>query len=116
VTLPSAKSHDPDKLGVRPEDTRVVSKDEGVLRGEIISAEHLGSEVLVHTETVAGQIIARMPPDFSAHAGETVWVGFNVAHAHLFDAQGLTITNHASQRDVGANAVVPDGEEMKGRQ
>jgi len=97
VALPSANAPDPKTLGVRPEDTRVVAEAEGVLSGEIISAEHLGSEVLVHTETSAGQIIAKMPPDFSAHAGDTVWVGFNVAQGHLFDADGLSITNHAAE-------------------
>ncbi|GKY87403.1 ABC transporter ATP-binding protein [Sinisalibacter aestuarii] len=97
VTLPSPETADPKSIGVRPEDTRIVPEGEGVLSGTIISAEHLGSEVLVHTETAAGQIIAKMPPDFSAHAGDTVWVGFNVARAHLFDADGLTINNHARQ-------------------
>jgi multiple sugar transport system ATP-binding protein len=97
VALPSPDARDPKTVGVRPENTKVVSEAEGALRGTIISAEHLGSEVLVHTETAAGQIIAKMPPDFSAHPGETVWVGFNLAQAHLFDADGLSITNHAAQ-------------------
>lgn len=97
VTLPAADAPAPKAVGVRPEDTRIVPEAEGVVKGTIFSAEHLGSEVLVHAETAAGQVIAKMPPDFSAHAGDTVWIGFNAARAHLFDADGLSITNHTDQ-------------------
>ncbi len=94
VSLPSSEAAIPGFLGIRPEDTRIVSESDGVLSGSIISAEHLGSEILIHTETDAGRITAKMTPDFSAHNGDAVWVGFNAARAHIFDSGGLSIKNH----------------------
>ena len=88
---------DPAKLGMRPEDTRIVPEAENGVAGTVISAEHLGSEVLVHADTAAGQMIAKMPPDFSTEAGKTVSIGFNAAQAHLFDAEGLSIRKHVAE-------------------
>jgi ABC-type sugar transport system ATPase subunit len=97
VTLPSADAPDPVKFGIRPEDTRI-SPDAGTgVTGTVISAEHLGSEVLVHADTAAAQMIAKMPPDFSIEAGATVSIEVNAAQAHLFDADGMAIGKHSAE-------------------
>lgn len=97
VALPSDDAPDPGKFGIRPEDTRITSDAVGGVAGTVISAEHLGSEVLVHADTAAGQMIAKMPPEFSIVAGATVSIAVNAAHAHLFDADGLAIRKHPAE-------------------
>ena len=73
-------------LGVRPEDLRLSRQSiNGSLPAEVFVVEDLGNERLV-TVRLDGQLaVAREADDFPAEMGETIWLSFDPARAHLFD-------------------------------
>ncbi len=84
-------------VGIRPEHLGLVRAGEGALRAEVILAETLGAETLVHMALPDGtDIIARregavdVPP-----SGTEVGLAFERRHLHAFDAAGRRISRDA---------------------
>ncbi len=72
-------------LGVRPEDLTVAAPGGGRFDAKIYTVELTGDAVLV-TVSVDGQLVsARGPRHFRKEIGETVGIGLDAAHVHLFD-------------------------------
>ncbi len=73
----------PVTLGIRPE--YLSAQSEGPIAGEVVLDEYLGSHRYTHLNTPSGRVVMRAT---SAHAvGETVRLGLNLDHVHLFDSQ-----------------------------
>jgi multiple sugar transport system ATP-binding protein len=71
-------------LGVRPEN--VSFADGSPLRGQVISAEYLGTTQIVTVITATGQVKARLPSGKAVRVGETVGLKLRADRLSLFDA------------------------------
>ena len=71
-------------LGVRPEHLRF--SDDSPVRGEVFSAEYLGTTQIVTVTTAHGTIRARLPSDLRIGPGERVGLTFRPDRLSLFDA------------------------------
>ncbi|HOW27510.1 MAG TPA: sn-glycerol-3-phosphate ABC transporter ATP-binding protein UgpC [Elusimicrobiota bacterium] len=85
-------------LGIRPED--IYDKlfyGTTVLPGTTVKAnvdvvEPMGSEIYLYLKAGKQDVIARVPPQVQAHAGQKMEVVFNLEQLHLFDAEsGLSL-------------------------
>ena len=96
-------------VGVRPEDLLLGGDDSVSIAAQVEISERLGPEVLVHlraadlpvadvgvqaapgddrhTGRLDGAIVARVDPDFSGGAGDTITLGLNREKIRLFDPQ-----------------------------
>ncbi len=70
-------------LGIRPEHVRI--DDNSGYRGEVKSAEYLGTTQIVTLSTPNGAVKARMPSDAAVREGETVGLRFRESLITLFD-------------------------------
>jgi multiple sugar transport system ATP-binding protein len=71
-------------LGVRPE--HVILGHEGAYRGEVRSAEYLGTTQIVTLSTPNGTIKARVPSNLAVAIGDKAALSFNTETLSLFDA------------------------------
>jgi len=71
-------------LGVRPERARLTSQ--GGLRGEVLTAEYLGSHQIVTVQTRAGTARARVDKGLKVTIGESLGLEFESSHLILYDA------------------------------
>ncbi|HVW21010.1 MAG TPA: sn-glycerol-3-phosphate ABC transporter ATP-binding protein UgpC [Opitutaceae bacterium] len=79
-------------LGVRPEHLREAGSEPGALAARIELAEPMGAETHLHLNAGGAPFVARVRSSQRHRAGETAWVAFNPADAHLFDAKsGLAL-------------------------
>ncbi|MCY3878865.1 MAG: ABC transporter ATP-binding protein [Rhodobacteraceae bacterium] len=73
-------------LGIRPQQLRLAPKGTGPLNGRVVLTERLGSETIVDVRLNSSDIIvAALPEDTILHPGDAVSLGFDRAHAHLFE-------------------------------
>ncbi|MBY6046737.1 ABC transporter ATP-binding protein [Vannielia litorea] len=90
-----AAGHDAATIGVRPEHL-TVSTTEGLWKGTVGVAEHLGSDTFlyVHPETadtVEDTITVRVDGEMALRHGDTVWLTPQDGKTHRFDGAGLRI-------------------------
>lgn len=79
-------------LGIRPEHMNIVPADEGVFSVTADVSERLGSDTYCHVRTQSGEMLTvRVRGDFAPKFGETLNIGFDPAHCHLFDDKGQAI-------------------------
>ncbi|OIQ42995.1 MAG: sugar ABC transporter ATP-binding protein [Roseobacter sp. MedPE-SWde] len=92
VTGPEAEKHGAATIGIRPEHT-VVSMSEGVWKGRVGVAEHLGSDTFIHVHDtgVADMVTVRVSGDIAVKHGDTVYMTPQVDQIHRFDAEGLRL-------------------------
>jgi multiple sugar transport system ATP-binding protein len=83
------------KIGVRPEHLTVLpgrKAQDRVLVGTVRHVENFGSDLFIHASLADGrdQIVVRTAGDLglSLGLGDTVYIGFKPATAHIFDAVG----------------------------
>ncbi|WP_372735889.1 ABC transporter ATP-binding protein [Nocardioides sp.] len=78
-------------VGVRPENWRLVSANEGGLPVKVTVVEELGADSYVYgTSDVAGvpsTVIVRVSGRDTVHKGETVYVTTDPEHVHVFDTE-----------------------------
>ena len=75
------------KLGVRPENLRLVAEPGDVrIDANVSLLEPLGAETLVTLKVGAAEMMARMPAQFREAPGTPVSVHVQPKHLHLFDA------------------------------
>ena len=73
------------QVGIRPE--HLLLAPEGRLSGNVYQVEHLGHEVLVHAESAAGRLVARVDPASDLPVvGDAVRFDAADHHLHRFDA------------------------------
>jgi multiple sugar transport system ATP-binding protein len=90
ITLPArlAKHGGACKLGIRPENLRLVAEPGDICITATVSLlEPLGSETLVSFKVGMCEMIARLAASFSQQQGTVLMLQINPAHLHLFNAQ-----------------------------
>jgi ABC-type sugar transport system ATPase subunit len=100
-TIPGlAASGEVAELGLRPEDLTLVPAGDGLLAGEALLVEHLGSDVFAQL-LIAGlpePVMVRLPGQAALRRGEAVGLRFDAAEAHLFGADGARLSARAAMR------------------
>jgi len=89
---PEAAKHGVHTIGIRPEHINI-SKTEGLWKGTVGIAEHLGSDTFIHIHGIPGcdPLTVRAGGEVDVHHGDTVYLTPQLEHLHKFDAQGLRI-------------------------
>jgi multiple sugar transport system ATP-binding protein len=89
---PEAEMHGCHSIGIRPEHTDVSTTD-GLWKGVVGVAEHLGSDTFIHVhETgLAETVTVRISGDMAVQHGDTIYLTPQDGQIHRFDAQGLRI-------------------------
>jgi multiple sugar transport system ATP-binding protein len=75
-------------LGVRPEHLRLLSADRPGLKVQVSVVEPLGSDTLAYFELDGVRHVARLTPEQTPRAGDTMTLGVSMPNAHLFEAAG----------------------------
>jgi multiple sugar transport system ATP-binding protein len=76
-------------LGVRAEDCRIAAQEQGDgLRATVYAVEPLGDRYIYDLQLGGYVIKVKSPPSQVFDVGRPVWVTFDAAHLHLFDAAG----------------------------
>jgi multiple sugar transport system ATP-binding protein len=85
-------------LGVRPEhlfrydpDLRVRKPGIATLSAPVVLVEPTGAETMVMLRFGELEVVGRFDPDGAPRMGETLTLGIDMAHAHLFDPQTQTL-------------------------
>jgi multiple sugar transport system ATP-binding protein len=88
---PIAESASALMLGMRPEDVDVaqgaIAPGQVDMPATVEVVEPLGADTLVFTRMSGHPVVARVRPDVRPKPGETVDLRFDLARAHLFDAE-----------------------------
>ena len=89
---PEAAKHNVTTIGVRPEHISVSATD-GLWKGTVGVAEHLGSDTFIHVHGVEGcdPMTVRAGGDFSVKHGDTIYLTPDPDRIHKFDEKGLRI-------------------------
>ena len=91
ITGMAAEAFQAHTLGIRPEHLDVTAS-EGDWQGNVVIAERLGSDTLVHVDAPnVGRLVARAPGDASFAGGETVKLSMRRNCLHRFDASGVSL-------------------------
>ena len=84
-------------MGLRPENVTVRRAGETAVAGQVDLIEALGAETLIYARTSSGaQFVARQNERTGLHAGDTVSLDLDIAHAHWFDASGRIVAREAA--------------------
>jgi len=85
----AASAHGAHTIGIRPEHV-TLSTTEGMWRGLVTVAEHLGSDTFLHVQVDdVGTITTRTGGEFPVRHGDTVYVTPDLARLHKFNDKGL---------------------------
>ncbi len=80
------------QLGVRPEHLRLQAAGPGAVPVKVGVVEPLGSDTLVYFDFDGRRLVARVAPEETPVAGDTVHLGVALDRAHLFDTtSGLAL-------------------------
>ncbi len=87
-----AAKHDATTIGVRPEHM-LVSKTEGLWKGRVGVAEHLGSDTFIHVHDtgLAEMVTVRISGDMDVRHNDTIYLSPDMDKMHRFDANDLRI-------------------------
>ena len=88
-----AEKHNATTIGIRPEHLSV-SKTEGIWKGRVGVAEHLGSDTFIHVHDTAlmDMMTVRITGDIQVKHGDTIYLTPDADQIHRFNAEGLRIT------------------------
>ena len=79
-------------LGIRPQYLTPVDAGQGMLTGQVVLAERLGSETVVEMRLDGGgRLIAALPTDRVCTPGEVLNLRFDPAQAHLFPPEAPAV-------------------------
>lgn len=79
------QSERPVILGIRPEELKVVGRDEASVTGVIDVVEPTGPETMVTVQVGEQSIIARLQPRFTGRRNEPIFLAVDPASVNLFD-------------------------------
>ncbi len=87
-----AEKHGAATIGIRPEHTDV-STSEGLWKGRVGVAEHLGSDTFIHVHDtgLADMFTVRITGDIAVKHGDDIYLTPQSDKLHKFDTQGLRI-------------------------
>ncbi len=79
-------------LGIRPEHITLTATGQGSCDGVVDVVEYLGADVFVVVDRAGrDKLTVRLPGSAAIKPGEPVGLGFDPAHTHHFDRNGLTL-------------------------
>jgi ABC-type sugar transport system ATPase subunit len=79
----------PVRVGIRPEWLRLSTQPQPEAKAlDITLIEPLGAEILVHARWASGELVARIPVDFTPPEHGKVWIDSRACHLDLFDSDG----------------------------
>ncbi len=92
VKGPEAEKHNAATIGIRPEHVDV-SKTDGMWKGVVGVAEHLGSDTFIHVhDTGLGDMVTvRISGDIAVNHGDDIYLTPQLDQLHKFGADGLRI-------------------------
>jgi multiple sugar transport system ATP-binding protein len=87
---PEAAKHGATTIGIRPEHVSV-SETEGMWKGKVGVAEHLGSDTFIHVHDtgLVDMMTVRITGDIQVSHGDTIYLTPDMKKLHKFDAKGL---------------------------
>ncbi|WNW11273.1 sn-glycerol-3-phosphate ABC transporter ATP-binding protein UgpC [Pseudomonas sp. DTU_2021_1001937_2_SI_NGA_ILE_001] len=85
-------------LGIRPEHLNVVSAGSGRMQVIADVSERLGSDTFCHVRCTSDEMLTvRVRGDFAPRYGDDLTLDFDLAHCHLFDADGQAVAKPLQQ-------------------
>ena len=89
---PEAEKHGAATIGIRPEHMSV-SKTEGMWKGTVGVAEHLGSDTFIHVHETGlmDMMTVRITGDIEARHGDTIFLSPDITKLHKFNKNGNRI-------------------------
>lgn len=92
---PDGLSGDVKTLGIRPEELRIVSPEDGVTTAEVAVFEQVGSYNIVYLEIdgLDEEIVVQVDGKNHFNPGETVGIEIDPTHIHLFDRNDEAVYN-----------------------
>jgi multiple sugar transport system ATP-binding protein len=91
VEIGETKSGDIIELGIRPEDLKLSSDNQGLsMNVEVV--EHIGATVIIYGPAAGNDdFCAVLPGDTLIHPGETISLLINSSKCHAFNSQGIAL-------------------------
>ncbi|MGH6923654.1 MAG: ABC transporter ATP-binding protein [Propylenella sp.] len=81
-------------VGIRPEHLEIVDPGDGMLKGEVQIAEHLGGETFLYLALPSGQtLVVEVQGQIATRASERVGIDFKAGAHHLFSASGAALAS-----------------------
>ncbi len=80
------------RVGIRPEHLELSSPDKATLSGKVLARMNTGADSFVTAEFKGHALTTRAPADLQFNVGETIHLTYQPDKLHLFDADGLRIT------------------------
>jgi multiple sugar transport system ATP-binding protein len=91
ITGESAAKNGAETIGIRPEHLKI-STTEGMWKGKVGVAEHLGSDTFLHVDAGStGQITVRAEGEIGLDHGSTIYLSPDPAKLHRFGADGKAL-------------------------
>ena len=79
-------------LGIRPEHLQLSTTSSTLLKGEVITIEHLGAESFVFLDYgAADPLVVKCAADYQVQPGQLLGVEFPAQHCYLFSQDGVAI-------------------------
>jgi multiple sugar transport system ATP-binding protein len=89
---PSAENRNAALVGVRPEHIRLTEEGSGEWSGDVLVAEHLGSDTFLHVRVDGNEpIVVRVTGEVKRDKGSRVFLTPEPDRLHLFDAEGRAL-------------------------
>jgi multiple sugar transport system ATP-binding protein len=89
---PSAARRNAALVGVRPEHIRLTEEGGGEWSGDVMVAEHLGSDTFLHVRVEGNEpIVVRVTGEVKRDKGSRVFLAPEPDRLHLFDAEGQAL-------------------------
>ncbi len=87
-------------FGIRPEDVKIFTEPQvkNFVQAEVYVTEPLGNETIVDVKIGENVIKVLSEADFSASAGQKIWMRINSAKIHLFHDETHECIYHASEK------------------
>jgi multiple sugar transport system ATP-binding protein len=89
---PSAENRNAALVGVRPEHIRLTEEGSGEWSGDVLVAEHLGSDTFLHVRVDGNEpIVVRVTGEVKRDKGSRVFLAPEPDRLHLFNAEGRAL-------------------------
>lgn len=87
IELPNCPVHEKVSFGFRPEDSTIVSPENGQIKARVFSSEMTGNETIVTCTIDEEIIVVRMDKNFDAQIDQLVGIEFSLEKIYLFDIE-----------------------------
>ena len=85
IELPNCPDKDKVSFGFRPEDSKIVSPEQGQFKARVYSSEMTGNETIVTCSIDEEIVVVRMDKDFEVQLDQLVGIELNIDKVYLFN-------------------------------